>query len=168
MQGAFVCSAHGGKAPQVKAAAEERLLQERAQRELARFSGAAPVINPLEALQALAGEADAWKRACEERVQELQAVRFTSSLGIEQLRAEVGMYERAVARCESLCAAMARLGIDERLVAVREATGAMIVNALREALSTGGLEGETARVVRADFARRLRVLGTSGECQRAG
>ena len=126
VNGATVCAIHGGRSPQVKAAAERRLLEERAQRELVRFSDAAPVGNPLAELLKLAGEAAAWRQACERRVQALQEVRYESAQRLEQLRAEVGMYERAQRFCLDVNAAVTRLDIDERLARVKEAVAQML------------------------------------------
>lgn len=47
--GARVCRLHGGAAPQVKAAAEVRLVSERARAELLRFGAPADDVHPLEA-----------------------------------------------------------------------------------------------------------------------
>lgn len=153
-----MCAIHGGRSPQVKAAAERRLLEERAQRELVRFSDAAPVGNPLAELLKLAGEAAAWRQACERRVQALQEVRYESAQRLEQLRAEVGMYERAQRFCLDVNAAVTRLDIDERLARVKEAVAQMLSAALAGALAGAGLDGEQAQAVRLDFAKRIRVL----------
>ena len=53
--GSTVCRAHGGGAPQVKAAADRRLAMNEALAELAR-RGITPVDNPLAALAEVAGE----------------------------------------------------------------------------------------------------------------
>src|SRR3712207_320594 len=90
--GGRVCPAHGGRAPQVRAAAAERELDRRVRRELARLE-AEPCENPLTALAKLAGEVWAWKDALAAKVNELAAVRYRADgAGTEQLRAEVAIF----------------------------------------------------------------------------
>jgi hypothetical protein len=113
------CDHHGGATPTHKEHAQ-RLLAERAEQaalaELGRLNIPA-VGNPLEALAQLAGEVIAWKDRLAAKVDALVAL--TSDAGT--LHAEVAAYERALDRTLAFCAAMARLNIDQRIVAVNTA-----------------------------------------------
>jgi hypothetical protein len=146
----------------VKAAAArnvaEQELREKAARELAKFSDAPPIGNPLEALAKYAGEAEAWKAACEARVQALTDVRYESTLRVEQLRAEVALYVEAQKLCHAVNVSMAKLDIDARLTGVKEATARMLAAALGASLDAAGLEPGTADAVRREFVSRLRVI----------
>ena len=63
----------------------------------------APVANPLEALQALAGRALALESAIGAMVNKLNGdLRYDTETGGEQLRAEVAVLERAMDRCGRL------------------------------------------------------------------
>lgn len=158
MEGAMVCASHGGRAPQVRAAAAERLLQEQAAKELAKFSGAPPVDDPLSALAHYLGEAQEWAAACERRVEELKAVRFESKLGIEQLRSEIGMYERACQRRDALAVAMSKLAIDARISMIQARDAAKIVEGWQAACDAAGLDGEQRERGQAAFTGHLRLV----------
>ena len=67
--------------------------------------------DPEAALQQLAGEVLRLKDILAERVSELQAWRYESKLGAEQLRAELGLLERAQDRAGRLLVDLARLGL---------------------------------------------------------
>lgn len=147
IRGGNVCKVHGGRAPQVRAKAAERLAMHDAMAELAR-RGIPPVDNPLSALAALAGEITATKNIFRERLGDLDeaAWRYSDAKGAEQLRAEVALYERALDRSARVLADIARLKIDERLAAVSEAQGRTLAAVITVVLERLDLGEKTAQV----------------------
>lgn len=138
-KGTTVCASHGARAPQVKAAAQRRLTEDAAARELARLD-LEPMADPLSQLALLAAQAAWWKDRMAERVNGLLDLRYESADGAEQLRAEVALWERALDRTEKFCVSMARLNIDERLAEISQAQGRMIVSFVMAALARFGID----------------------------
>jgi hypothetical protein len=130
--GGTVCPSHGGAARQVKRAADARDVEQRAARFVSRLE-VAPVRNPLSVLAQITGEAIQLKNVLLEVVDALTAktIRSTSAFGGEELRADLAAYERSLDRVAKFAIAMARLNLDERLVAVDEATVAMLTAIIR-------------------------------------
>lgn len=125
IRGGTVCSMHGGKTPVIAAAAERRLAEQEAAKLLGRVwnPDAAPVTDPVEALQVLAG-------------------RMRHSLDVlgAQL-AEEGpggpasvAWLKIMGELRHALDGMARLGIAERQVQLEEAQAAIITTAFRAAL----------------------------------
>jgi hypothetical protein len=136
--GAKVCSAHGGRAPQVKEAARRRSLERQAAAELARLD-VTPLEDPLSELALLAAQIVAWKNMMAERVNALTSLRYEGEGSGEQLRAEVALWERALDRCERVLTAMARLNIDERLTEISEIRAHQIISFLTAVLARFGI-----------------------------
>ncbi|UXY28574.1 hypothetical protein N8I87_19750 [Streptomyces sp. HUAS TT20] len=157
MRGQAVCRKHGGASPQARAAAERRQVEGQARSLLAEL-GVAPVEDPLAQLLRLAGEVLAWQRATAQLVNELESIRYRAANGTEQLRAEVLIYERAMDRAVNVLAAIARLGIDERLVAVTEKQADVVVAAINAAMEAAGISGEQAEQARRAAAQHLRSV----------
>ncbi|WP_052456989.1 HGGxSTG domain-containing protein [Streptomyces sp. AcH 505] len=161
LKGQKVCRVHGGRAPQALAAAERRItetkLMEDTERALARLN-VAPVDNPLTALSQLAGQVLAWKDALADRVNDLNAVRFTDEKGAEQLRSEVALYERAMDRSVNVLGVIGRLKIDERLAAISEAQAKAVIAAIEAALAHAGVTGRAAVEAKQIAARHLRAV----------
>lgn len=157
IKGGTVCGYHGGKAPQVRAKARERQAEEQAKKELARLD-VPPVDDPLSELARITGQVIAWKDAIAVKVNELTSLRYSTETG-EQLRAEVGLLERAFDRCEKFLTAMARLNIDERLAAISEQRAEMIMSVLTAALERAAPEHADAVLTAFDeeFARQAGV-----------
>lgn len=159
MVGQQVCPIHGGRATQNRKAAEQRIAEEKARRMLVRLGEVTPVTNHLEALRQLAGEVIAFKDWCREQAEKVaDCMRYESSMGIEQLRSEMALYERAQDRCAMVLTSLARVDIDSRLAAVEEAKALMMAEALSKSLAKAGVTGEVANIVRREFARRLVLI----------
>src|SRR5678816_4344548 len=128
------CKMHGGGAPQVKAAVE-RAKQEIAIRRTAAeiVKDAVPVTDPLRALQAFAGRVLAFEAAVSEQVDILQ-MGYSSEIGTEQMRTAVGVYMQAMQQARGVLVDMARLKLDERLMAIQEGTAQMVLRAIQAAL----------------------------------
>ncbi|WP_031171799.1 hypothetical protein [Streptosporangium roseum] len=153
MNGADVCHAHGGRAPQTRRRAAERLAEQKARTAMSSYSpDPAPVDNPIAELLQLAGEIKTFKDYLAGRVAEMRADdwRRTDDKGTEQLRAEVTLYERAMDRTARVLGDLVRLDLETRLVRLNERQGAMLAAVIR-----GSLDEHLARV--------LDLLGTRAE-----
>lgn len=157
VNGSKVCSAHGGRAPQVKAKAAERLVEQQIRRELARLD-VAPVDDYLSQMALIAGQVIAWKDALAEKVNALTSLRYEAETGGEQLRAEVALWERALDRCERFLTAMARMNIEERMTKVTEKQAAMVQDALALTFREMGLPAEQQRDAQVRLGRHLRSV----------
>lgn len=165
-QFATSCRYHGGTAPHMEAAADDRRLDAQIERTVReRLGSAAPVENPLRALQALAGEAIEWKLVLREKVSDLGQWRYEDDKGGEQLRSEVVLFERAMDRCEKVLVSMARLNIDERLAAIDERIEQRQLDRLKAGLVRAMmvLPPETVAAFKAALADEVRVLEVSLE-----
>jgi hypothetical protein len=150
------CRKHLGNSPTVARAAERERVEQEAYAELARLN-VAPVDNPLEELQKLAGRVLAWEKVIGGLVNDLSTIRYESKQGGEQLRAEIALLERAMDRCERVLVAMARMNVDERIARVTEKQGQLVVQVLKGALDDLGIDRGEAEVAEV-MARRLRLV----------
>ncbi|MFF0409070.1 hypothetical protein ACFYUY_01370 [Kitasatospora sp. NPDC004745] len=152
------CKLHGGKTggQRVKAA---HLQAEREVREVLAELDVVPVDDPLTALAQLAGQVVAWQESIAVIVNRLgDEVRYEGRSGVEQLRAEVGLYERAMDRTNTVLATIARLDIDGRLVRIEEAKAQLLMEAVQAGLAAIGVVGEQAATVKQVMARKLRAV----------
>jgi hypothetical protein len=131
--GGLTCRIHGSAAPQVRAAAAVRVLEQEVAREIGR-RGWEPVTDPVGAYADNAGEVLAFKDVLRQRVETLddwtlRIAAFGSSsdegeggqlmaMG-EQVRAYVAAYERALDRAERTLARMITLGLDAKAIELR-------------------------------------------------
>lgn len=124
------CRNHAGRSAEVIRAQHEaqqnavRLF--RARQAAAQREGLVEYVDPLEELHRLAGEVLMWRDVCRELVGALPELRYRAGAAGEQVRAEVGLYERSLERAEKLLADLVRLGIEERLVKLNQARAAVI------------------------------------------
>src|SRR5258708_4034984 len=142
-EGATVCRWHGGNAPQVRAAAQRRVAEAKAQKVMAEELlklNIQPLGDPLTALQQLGGEILAWKNLAAARVAKLRDMGYSNEYG-EQIKAEVVIFERAMDRCAAVLASIARLNIDDRLAAIDGAKKLMIIRAIEAGLASQGIVG---------------------------
>lgn len=160
VRGLTVCKTHGGGSPQSKAASATWQAAEQLKQKLGTLT-VVPVDNPLLELQHLAGEARAWKELCAAHVARLERMRYGTEGG-EAIRGEILLFERAMDRCASVLALIAKLNIDERLVKIAEGQKEMILRALEAGLASAGVTGDAARTARQAAARHLRVVAPPG------
>lgn len=135
-----------------------------------------PVDNPLTELAAVAGRARAWMELMQSRVELLLQIanddteaaaseraggmRYRDTSG-EQLRAEVGLYERAMDRLGKFLTDYARLDIDNRLAAITTSQADRVIDAIDAALAAAGIHDKTQiQAAKKAAAAKLRVLPT--------
>lgn len=139
-------------------AAEVRRVEDQV-RKLVDKLGITPIGDPLAALQWLAGEQRAWADVAGQMVADLAGqIRYESGAGMEQLRSEVVVYERASERLGSTLAMISRLRIDERLAAIDERRASVVIAAVEAALLHAGIKGPMYDEARMIASTRLRVL----------
>ncbi|MCV7683442.1 hypothetical protein M3C12_008540 [Micrococcus luteus] len=162
--GGEVCPSHGGRAPQVKAAAERRhaaqALEADARAVLA-FEAVEPIADPVLALAELAAEVRATLRALGQRVNALQDPRYVSPLGTEQTRAELtllGQYQDRLAR---MLTALGQFDLDERRVRLTEAQVAGVAHVMDRLLMFLALPPQRDAEARAEVGRLFRELAAA-------
>lgn len=111
MQGASVCPMHGGRAPQVQAAARRRLVEQQAAKSLADLEYE-PVEDPVAELGDITARAKALMHWFESRAAEATGA---------EAEAALGLYINAAERTARLLETCARLGLAERRVQLEEA-----------------------------------------------
>lgn len=172
-ENANVCRMHGGGAPQVRAAAKQRAVEAAAREEVARrwTSGEdGPVADPLEQLARVAGEIVAFKDYLRERVEKLEdtLTYWTErayddgtelhTAAVENVRAVVAAYERALDRTAKVLATMVKLDLQGRMVAIREEQATMIVDAIRAGLAEVDMATAVRSGAEAAIAARIEAL----------
>lgn len=137
IKGAVVCGSHGGRAPQVRAAAARRVAEAKAAAAVERWSatGDMPeVTDPYGELMKLAGMAAAWRDYAAAQVERIQEeMRYSTHAG-EQLRAEVAVFERAMDRSAKVLESIARLDIADKQVRLQAAQVALVVTLVQRVL----------------------------------
>jgi hypothetical protein len=115
--GADACRMHGRAAPQVKAAAQRRAVEQEATAAVRRVLGdAAPVDNPLAAILQLAGESLAWLAALRDRAQarlDDNTLTYSTETG-QHAAAEIALYERAMSQAATVLNLAATKNVEAR------------------------------------------------------
>jgi hypothetical protein len=161
LPGAEVCAMHGAAAPQVAAAAERRMQEQRAmalaQRsitgaDLARFA------DPYAALEFCVGYSHALAQRLAAIVEAIpdSELRYHGRAG-EQLRGEVTAMQRALDSLRGAAVDTLKLNLDARAAGIREQTAQMIEQALGAALQSSGCDLDGQSRARAEFRRNIRV-----------
>lgn len=160
------CRKHLGNSPNVVKAAENERAEAAARAALEGISDFAAVEDPVRRLRLLAGRAERFMEIVGDRVEELRDVRYSSAKAGEQLRAEIGLYERAMVSTGRLLADLAKLNLDERAVRLAESQAALVNQVIRGVLGDLGLSPEVQAAARPVIAARLR-MAAAGERQPA-
>ena len=150
---------HGGRAPQVKAAAERRVVEREARAMFGRLTEhSTPVTDPLTALGGLAGHVTAWMEFLAGQVADLTQLRFTDAKGSEQIDGRVQLFRQALVDCNTVLSTVARLNIDERLAAITQEQHAMVLRAVEAALDAAGVAPERRGPAKKAAAGHLRLV----------
>jgi hypothetical protein len=132
-------------------------VEQQARRALEGITDFEAVTDPVERLQLLAGRAERFMEVIGAKVEELNAIRYSSEAG-EQLRAEIGIYERAMVAAGRLLTDLAKLGLNERAVRVSERMASLLNGVILGVLADAGLSEELRAAVRPAIALRLRLV----------
>lgn len=139
--GGTVCAMHGGKAPQVAAAAEARELEAKATAEVRKLwvglDSAPAVTDPVASLARLAGALETAVDHVGAKVNDLTSIASGSSM--QQLRGEVVLLERLLGQLRQALDAMARLGIAERQIEVDQQLAQLVTAAFLAAVQAVSL-----------------------------
>lgn len=168
IRGGTVCSMHGGKAPAVRAKANQRLaaqLLEADARAALAFEALVPIEDPVLELAGLAAEVKATMRAIGARVNALREVSYQSLTGTEQLKSELmllGDYQDRLAR---MLTGLGRFDLDERRQKLDEAQAAVIIHILDRLLAHLALPADQDAAARAHLAVVLRELDQTQEAR---
>lgn len=167
VNGAEVCSVHGGSAPQVLRKAAVRQIEAKVVGLADKYArDAGPVSDPLRALMDIAGEISGFKDFIGERVAELRSESWryegTSS---EQVRAEVALYERAMDRTVRVLVDIAKLNLEERMVKLTEQQGEVIFRVMSRVFDRIGLTAEQNAEARRVAAEELRSIVASNAAE---
>lgn len=156
MHGTTVCAAHGGRAPQVRAAAQRRLEVEKAQRQVRRLGlNEAPAMHPVEALERSIAATAAMCAYLRDLVSDVADSGSDSKALLFVWQAALREWEVALGR---ICTSALRAGVEERRVRIAERDGALMVKALTGALVDLGFDPGDDRV-RKTLARHLEAAG---------
>lgn len=185
--GADVCPTHGGRAPQVKAAAERRRAAAAIERELgqlAEFRAAGTATDPIETLLRLLDQSRARADLYAELLQRQYDIaernqveadlppgiaalighkygitRDGGALPIEEaVRALVGLEADERDRCARYAKLALDAKVDERMTTLHETQAALVADALGAVLADLGLSHDQQRTARASLARHLRSV----------
>ena len=88
-------------------------------------------------------------------VAELNRIRYTTQA--EQIDGRILLFERGMVQLGRLLVDIAKPNIDERLAAIEEAKGKLIIAVIVGALGDIGLSQEVQQAARMAISRRLRV-----------
>jgi hypothetical protein len=134
IKGGTVCDDHGGSAPQVRAAAERKLVEEGATKDLAKVK-VRPIGDPIVALGDLAAESIA-----------ILEVAKANAIGGEVEGPWMALLERSLERAGKLLAACGRLGLEQRRLALEEAQLDLVAAVITGTLRRLGQDVDAAAV----------------------
>lgn len=145
MHGQQVCRMHGGSSPQALRKASERVVEQQARTMLSALGESDPVDDPYAALLDIASQAKAFADIMRDQVVRLEELRYSSGMGLEQIRAEVQVYLSALTRAESVISSVIKLDLDTRRLRLREAQVQAIILAVDRMLTSPELELDPIR-----------------------
>lgn len=118
--------------------------------------------NPFTVLQETLTKVNDFQRLVESKLNKMaddqEQWRFTDRAGTEQLRSEVGLYERALDRAVRAAVALSKLNIEERYAALSEKQASTILYVLNQTFLRMGLtEGDRdrARIIAAQILEEI-------------
>lgn len=159
--GGTVCKWHGGGAPQVQAAAQQRLaarrIQQSAEAVLA-HEGITAVEDPLAELGKLASASTALMNALGARVNSLGELEHFDMKQGPTIKAEVQMYERAMDRTHRLLDSLVKHGYMERQVTIAETEALLVSGIIRRVLASLGLSKAQQEQAQLQLAQEFRAL----------
>lgn len=163
IKGALVCTAHGGKTPNVRKAAAMKLTEEYVRREIDSMREVAQlrsVGDIYDDLLEVASDNRAWRLLLRDRVSYLTTLHTnpTEHTG-EQVRADVLLFERSLERSAKIGEVLARLNLDERKQALDERTAAQLALVIQTILGDLNLTPEQQAIAAEAAPRRVRELG---------
>lgn len=137
-RGQDVCHTHGGGSPQAIAKAQERIITEKAEKEIAQLwpglATQAPVKDPVDLLARTAGALEHMADVVGGRVNDLNTS-IAGGKDMTQLRAEIVLLDRLLDKLLKASEGMARLGIAERHVELEKERAAMVTAAFLGAIA---------------------------------
>lgn len=152
IKGATVCRTHGGSAPHVKAAAEQRQAEAKADAAIRQLwpglASVEPVRDPFDLLARTAAALEHMAEATGTRVNELQG-KVAGGENLTQLRAEVVLLDRLLDKLLRAGDRMASLGIASRAVEVQQGQADLMLAWLRTGLEAGQAAGGSEPVLAA-------------------
>jgi hypothetical protein len=139
------------------------MLDDQAAKALAKLN-VTPIENPLEELRRLAGQVTSWKDQAAKMVNELQGdMRYKDEKGAEQLRSEIVIWERALDRCVTTLAVMAKLDIDDRLARIEQAKVDMVFTIIEKTFEDLGLTDRQKAKLRKGFHENFQMAVIEGK-----
>ncbi|MGH9046763.1 MAG: hypothetical protein ACRDVW_05550 [Acidimicrobiales bacterium] len=139
------CKLHGGSTRNHRVSAARQATEAEARDLLERLGEPQPLGDPIEELLRVGAEVLAYQDVLRERLAELREFSKDDVALIDRERAVVKLYGEALDRSHRVLSDLARLGLDERLVRVREAQALAIVTAVVKVLATPALALEPAK-----------------------
>jgi hypothetical protein len=148
------CKLHGGSTPSGRVHGSRVRAEAGARQIMADLGAPVPVLNPTKRLLEVLGEIDRFREACRLQVEQLGEWVVENKLGDEQAKAVVRLYTEAIDRMGRLLVDAARLRLEERLVAIDEATADMVLTVLEAAMARA-LPGVDVDPVKRVFAELI-------------
>lgn len=149
IRGSTVCVKHGAGAPQVKAAAQRRVIEHQAAEQLVRL-GLPEVDDPVVELGRLASEARGLLDGLAHRVNELPDLAHDGMIA-----PALSAYERATSRLARMLADLGRLGYEARRVQISEAIADQVADVVNGILADLRLDAEQESRAPAVVARHM-------------
>jgi hypothetical protein len=152
--GVGTCKHHLGSTSNHRKAAHLHIVQTEARRQL-QAEGYEPIGDPVHELLALSAEITGLKDVLRERVSSLADPEWVtrSKLGVEDVRAIVAAYERALDRCERTLTNLLKLDLEVRRQRLAEQEGEIIAAVVNGVIADLGLaeRSEVRALVRRHF-----------------